>query len=174
MRAIWMAVVVIGGVIAGSAQELRDARTNLPVRTSIRARTNIELEAGRLNLGQPIWLKTRVTNVSTNPVDFVTSSAKLDFDLTVTDAAGRELPRTEVGKRIFRGEVSVLRSSHDRLQPGEEQQDRIDVATIYQFTQPGTYSVRAARYLTPEDWSGGLATVVEKAFSNVVQFTIVP
>jgi hypothetical protein len=101
---------------------------------------------------------------------------EIDYDLTVTDMQGGELPRTPRGERLLRGEYAGIRGDGIDLKPGEETEESVNIANIYQFTQPGTYLVRAMRHfiLGTVDEIRARARTIEKAVSNVVQFTTTP
>lgn len=153
----------------------------LPVKASTRLQLHAEIEPASVKRGTQVVVKFRLKNTFFMPIRIADNGAIIDYDLVVTDAAGKEPPRTDLGKRISRGEYTVLRSVSIDLEPGQEIEASLDVASLYEITQPGTYQVqgiRGAIFGDPSEMerrnSGQPVQSVEKAFSNVVQFTLLP
>jgi hypothetical protein len=154
-----------------------DPRT--PVVVSTRLQLHAEMESPTVKLGEPVVVKFQLKNVFSAAIRITDAWASYDYELVVTDASGKEPPRTALGLKILRGDYTLLRSIGLDLDPGEQIEASIDIATIYLLTQPGTYSVRAMRNKILGDAAEAssrnhneLARSVEKAASNVVQFTI--
>ena len=127
-----------------------------PVVPSVRLRLLAQMESTQIKMGTPVVIKLGLTNVSSRPVHIGHSDVGVDYEFTVTDRSGKELPRTELGNHLLRGEFSLFRSESIDLDPYAETQESLDVAKIYQLTSPGTYYVRAAHSnIFPEKSAGG-------------------
>jgi hypothetical protein len=175
----FLAAATIACVAALAQGTKTDAK--IPVVLSTRLQLRAEMETATVKLGAPVVVKFRLKNAYSAAIRIGDTWEPYDYELLVTDASGGEPPRTAVGQRIFRGEYGVLHSDSIDLQPGQEIEATLDISTIYQLTQPGTYSVRAMRNKIFGDAAEmslrnpkERAKSIEKAASNVVQFTIVP
>jgi hypothetical protein len=136
-----------------------------------------------MRLGEPIYVKFHLTNLSSTAITLGETYPYDDYDLTVTDTLGRELPRTPKGEKVLRGEIPAVHGGGVDIKPGEQIEESVNIADIYQFSKPGTYLVRAMR-----NWTLGTidemrarartpnepVRTIEKAVSNAVQFTIMP
>jgi hypothetical protein len=173
-----LVAVALGCAAVLRSQTPGDAFRKRPVVVSNRIQMYAELTQSPFRVGQPVEIAIRLKNVSATSVRVGDSNPAVDFELVVTDAAGSEPPRTEYGKRAFNMEIPILRAATLDLDPGQEVQNSLDVAKIYQL-RPGSYLARVALGLFPGQASRPSSTYdptrpVEKAFSNLVQFTVVP
>ncbi len=106
--------------------------------------------------------------------------SEVDYELVVVDSSGKELRRTRFGNQLFLGQYVLLRTAVTYLEPGQEIRAEIEVTKIYEVTQPGTYYMWATRDPLPGSPDEPTPTgdqskrPIERAFSNPVQFTIVP
>ena len=162
---------------AGSQTFKADPREPVVV-PSTRLQLAAEMDPTSVRLGAPINLKLRLKNVSSGVVRMANNYAEFDYELTVTDSSGKEPPRTEFGRKLLRGEVILLHSESLDLQPGQQVDASLGITQVYQLSQPGTCYARAVRRAIfsppPEPRSADGRLIVEKAFSNPVQFTIIP
>lgn len=101
--------------------------------------------------------------------------------MIVADGKGNELKRTAFGNRLYWGKYVLLRTDAHDLEPGEQIASQIELTRIYEVTQPGTYYARASRGRTSPDLDEEAKSTVEeekrpiaRAFSNPIQFTVVP
>jgi hypothetical protein len=152
------AVVALGCAATICSQTPGDAFRKRPVVVSNRIQVFAELTQSPFRVGQPVEIAIRLKNVSPTSVRVGDSDPAVDFELVVTDAAGSEPPRTEYGKRAF----NIWRSPFSARQPwistrtgGSEQLGCREDLSIEFGILPSP---------------GG----VEKAFSNLEQFTVVP
>ena len=161
-----------------------ESRPN-PVKASTRLQLVASVEPASAKAGTPVLISLRLKNVSAKQVAVPINAFEYDYELFVTDASGREPPRTPLGQRIFLGKYSLLKSDGTDLDPAQEIEASLDIAAIYQITQPGTYYVQAFRThllrdpadTAPRPVSSVVEAskiAIEKAASNVVRFTIVP
>jgi hypothetical protein len=144
----------------------------LPVISSSRILLLAELEATKVRVGEPIWIKFRLKNVSLRQARLVDTWPEHDFEITVADATGKEPPRTKFGDDSLHPQT-LLRSIAVYLDPGQELQATMEITKVYQLAQVGVYSLRASRIVIRESKAEAEAAA-EKAFSNTVTFTILP
>jgi hypothetical protein len=151
-----------------------------PVVASSRIQLRAAVDAASVRSGVPIVVKLLLRNASSTLVSVGDSRPEYDYDLTVTDGSGKELPRTALGNQLLRHEYSVLHSDSHDLEPGQEIEAEIEITRIYQVSQPGTYYMRAVFHAIWSDLPGQSKSVdeskrpTEKAFSNPLQFTVIP
>ena len=177
------AIAVLGPSVAPGqtpGQTFRAERDARPIVASTRMQLRAAVDAARVKLGTRIVLSLLLKNVSSALVTVGDSRPEYDYDLTLTDGSGKELPRTALGDQLFRHEYSILHSDSHDLEPGQETKAEIEITRIYQVTQPGTYYMRAVFHAIWSDLPGESKPVdeskrpTEKAFSNPIQFTVVP
>ena len=77
------------------------------------------------------------------------------FHLTVTDGAGRAVPRTADGERVLTPPTSVFGNPTVMINPGQTLQYRFNLARLFDLSRAGNYAVSAGRTLTP--WLFGLS-----------------
>jgi hypothetical protein len=161
------------------------AQTSRPPRPAV-ASTRIQvvaaIDGANFKPGTPIILKLTVKNVSSQVMKLGDSDPEIDFDCTVTDASGKELPRTDWGNRLLRHEYSLLSARSQLLEPGQQFQAEIDLGHIYRIEQAGSYYARAVHSTIFSNSVNGVDVTsveeskrpIEMAFSNPVQFVVVP
>ena len=74
--------------------------------------------------------------------------AELDFKLDVLDERGKAAPLTDYGHQVKGdGSIPIVENYHGNvnLLPGESFKREIAVSKIYDFAQPGKYTVQAER-----------------------------
>ena len=171
------ASITLGQTPGQTFRAERDAR---PVVASTRMQLRAAVDAVGVKLGTRIVVTLLLKNVSSALVTVGDSRPEYDYDLTVTDGSGKELPRTALGNQLFRHEYTILHSDSHDLEPGQEMKAGIEITRIYQVTQPGTYYMRAVFHSIWSDLPGESKPVeeskrpTEKVFSNPIQLTVVP
>jgi hypothetical protein len=119
-----------------------------------------------------VFAKLTLKNISERPVSIEETSPRIDYAVTVVDAAGREQERTDWGKRKLTGPFAVsMRGS--RLQPGEERQVSVEITGVYKLSQPGTYYVKVEFGNMNRDDPAPARKIAERAYSNTVELRIV-
>jgi hypothetical protein len=147
---------------------------------SDRIQVRAAIDPVRAKAGTPIVVKLVAKNIWYNVVGVSDYGSDVDYELIVVDSSGKEATRTPYGDRLFRGGYVLLRTMLIYLEPGQEIRAEIEVAKIYQLTQPGTYYTWATRDPfrgspdEPTPTGDASKLPIERAFSNPVQFTIVP
>jgi hypothetical protein len=176
----FVVLVVLGANIAGGQTPGINHPPNHAIIPSDRIQVLAAIDPASAKAGTPIVVKLISKNIWYNTVTVSDYGADVDFELIVVDSAGKEVPRTAAGDRLFRGEYVLLHTMLAYLEPGQEIRAEIEVTKIYQVTQPGTYYMWATRDPFPGSpdepkLTGDLSKLpIERAFSNPVQFTIVP
>jgi hypothetical protein len=177
---LFLVAIVSGNRANGQAVRV-DSRPH-PAVASTRLQLHAEVGPTSANRGVPIIMSLRLRNGSSGAVRIADTSWEYDYELVVTDASGKEPPRTELGRKLLAGDYVLLHSESVDLKSGQEIEASLDVTRIYQLIQPGTYYARATRSrvfpdsadeATLSSTSGG-PRPVEKVFSNSVQFTVLP
>jgi hypothetical protein len=147
---------------------------------SDRLQVRAAIDAASSKAGAPIVIKLVSKNIWHDRVMVTDYGAEVDFELIVVDSTGKEAPRTRLGDQLFRGDYVLLHTTVTYLEPGQEIRAEIEVTKIYDVTQPGTYYVWATRDPLPGSPDEPTPTgdqskrPIERAFSNPVQFTIIP
>jgi hypothetical protein len=176
----FLVLTVAGANIAHGQSAGVNHPANHAIIPSERLQVRAAIEPASAKSGTPIIVKLVSKNVWYNVVTVSDYGADVDYELIVVDSAGKEAPRTAAGERLFRGEYVLLRTMPAYLDPGKEIRAEIDATKIYQLTQPGTYYMWATRDPfrgSPDEPTptGDVSKLpIERAFSNPVQFTIVP
>ncbi len=181
ISALLLGIAILGEAIRG--QVPRTTTQANPVYASTRLQLTASVESATARLGTPVLIKLRLRNVSASSVTVVATANDVDYELFVTNAFGKEMDRTPLGKGIFQG-VEQSRASMRHLDPGQEIEAQIDVTRIYNLKQPGTYYVQVLRsQIVPDPSpprpygnsnSDAIRIPLEKAVSNKVQITITP
>jgi hypothetical protein len=133
--------------------------------------------------GGPVKLKVVTTNTSNHDllmwVEYAADRIGWVYDADVRDENGNPPPLTKLG-RIFAYDrkdspnvgPGTFLNGNGRLylfQPGEVATDFIDAATLYDFSQPGRYTIQVSRF------SEGIPPSVAAAVkSNTVTVTVSP
>jgi hypothetical protein len=173
-------LTVLGANIAGGQTPGIHHQPNRAIIPSDRIQVRAAIDPASTKAGTPIVVKLASKNVWYDTVTVSDYGAEVDYELIVVDSSGREAPRTPLGDQLFRGQYVLLRTAVTYLEPGQEIRAEIDVTKIYQVTQPGIYYMWATRDPLPGSpdepkLTGDLSKLpIERAFSNPVQFTIVP
>jgi hypothetical protein len=174
-------VLTVAGAIAAHGQTTGIRHPpNRAIVPSERIQVRAAVEPANAKSGTPLIVKLVSKNVWYNVVTVSDYGADVDYELIIVDTAGKEVPRTAAGDRLFRGEYVLLHTMPAYLDPGQEIRAEIEVTKIYQLTQPGIYYMWATRDPLPGSpdetkLTGDLSKLpIERAFSNPVQFTIVP
>ena len=165
-------------------QAIRDPTSPNPVVVSSRAKVIANLAQASIRVGDPLTLHFRL-RVTSGVVKYVRGGFNNDYWVTVTEASGTELPRTEKGDRLRRRPTSLGPSISDALGPGQEEpDDTIDLSQLYRLDRPGSYFVRIARRIGiadpahPSPVSADPKVVsqipIEEAVSDLIPFTIIP
>ena len=94
---------------------------------------------------QPLTVEFTIENVSKIELWLQETSAERDYALEVRDSRGQEAPLTERGRMLQNNKGEIFRNIVVKLRPSERKIDTIDVGSLYDLSQPGTYSLRATR-----------------------------
>ncbi len=176
--------LALAGLAVMYGQAITDPASPNPVVVSSRAKVVAYLEQASVKVGNPIALHCRL-RVTSGVVKYVRGGFNNEYWLTVTEASGTELRRTEKGDRVRRRPTSLGPSISDALGPGQEEpDDTIDLSQLYRLDLPGSYFVRIARRIGiadpahPSPVSGDPKVVsqipIEEAVSDLIPFTIIP
>lgn len=100
--------------------------------------------------GQPAVLALALHNNGTKRL-MIGGSAfeQSSFHLTVTDGAGRAVPRTAVGERVLTPPTVVFANATVIIGPGQTLQYRFNLARLFDLSRAGDYAVSAGRTLAP-------------------------
>ncbi len=181
--ALFLGIAILGE--GASAQIPRTTAEPNPGYASARLQLTASVESATVALGAPVLIKLRLRDVSAASVTVAITSEDVDYELFVTDASGKEVDRTPLGKGMFQG-VDESRAITKHVDPGHEIETQIDVTRIYALKQPGTYYVQVLRgrivpdpsvaqpYANSHSNKDAAKVAIEKAVSNKVQFTIIP
>jgi hypothetical protein len=110
---------------------------------------NIHAAQTEFTVGEPIVLDVTLENTSTEPIRVIYSNspngdAELTYKVEVLKVDGSHAPRTKYG-RALRGENEgggAFNSFTKRIvKPQEQIVDRIALTKVYNFAQPGEYTV---------------------------------
>ena len=90
----------------------------------------------------PVTLSIIVKNVGKGVAMYTESSVYRDFDLTIKDTEGKEVPLTKYGEHIrdprLRFNLRLV-----KLQPGEQEEHSLIANRAYDMTLPGKYTITA-------------------------------
>jgi hypothetical protein len=173
-------LAVLGANIAGGQTPGIHHPPDHAIIPSERIQVRAAIDPASAKAGTPIVVKLISKNIWYDTVTVSDYGVEVDYELIVVDSSGRQLPRTLLGDQIFRGAYVLLRTAVTYLEPRQEIRAEIDVTKIYQLMQPGIYYMWATRDPLPGSpnqpkLTGDLSKLpIERAFSNPVQFTIVP
>lgn len=106
--------------------------------------------------GQPVVLTLSLHNGGTKRL-MIGGSAfeQSSFHLTVTDGAGRPVPRTAAGDRVLTPPTAVSANATVMIDAGQTLQYRFNLARLFDLSRVGDYTVSAGRILAP--WPFALA-----------------
>ena len=121
-------------------------------------------------------------NVSSDPINLVSSGFNDDYWLIVINASGTEIARTALGEKMRQPLKMLGPVVKGPLAPGAEDSGySIDVAKHYQLDRPGNYFVRIVRRIGvppgvpyPKTLQEGARVPLEEAISDLIPFTITP
>ncbi len=159
-------------VLSGNA--VRAQTSDRPVIPSTRLQLKATIDPASAKLGTAITVKLVLKNISSKVVRVADTSPEYDYELIVADSKGNKLILTDFGDGLYQGKYVLLRSSAIDMEPGQEVQSQIEVTKIYQVNQPGVYYLRANHRNIVPDPADQAKSSVERAFSNPVQFTVIP
>lgn len=161
-----LAVVLSCG--SGLYGQSRNSREPLPTKVSPRFQLLAEVEPASGSAGSPILLTLRLRNVSSGRGYVLDTLDEQDYEIRVTDQAGKEVERTSYGRHLAEDERGGSAKPRE-IEPGTEAIAKIDVSKIYALTKPGRYFARVTRVVAPDAPS----KFVEKAVSNPIAFIVV-
>jgi hypothetical protein len=155
------------------------ARVNLarpikPIRASTRLQLVTELDPPVTKSGEHVFAKVEIKNIYSRNVVMADSDPQLDFEVVLTDAAGKEPSLSEWGKKNAAGELFALKQSEIDLEPGQEVDARIEITKAYLPLQPGIYYARVTRLGVWTEFAEDNKQVSEVAYSNPVQLIVTP
>jgi hypothetical protein len=170
---VFLAVGALAPLWVGLGQDgvQRDTRT---IKPSTRLQLQFEVDPAGAKPGGQVFARLRLKNTSAKVVQLEDSFPDFDFRVTVVDASGREPATTERGESLLHKPFAPLSTKELDLQPGEEQQITIEITRLYQLAQPGTYYARAVRNGVWPEAAEDNKRFREVAYSNPVEFKIVP
>jgi hypothetical protein len=175
-----LALAVLGANIVGAQTAGIHHPPDHAIIPSDRIQVLAAIDPASTKAGTAIVVKLISKNIWYDTVAVSDFGSDVDHEIVVVDSAGKEVPRTAAGDRLFRGEYVLLHTMLAYLDPGQEIRAEIEVTKIYQLTQPGIYYMWATRDPLPGSpdepkRTGDLSKLpIERAFSNPVQFTIAP
>jgi hypothetical protein len=142
------------------------------VKPSTRLQLQVEVDPPTAGPGAQVFAKLTLKNISGKPVSIEETSPRIDYNVTVVDAAGREPERTDWGKRKLTGPFTASMID-SRLQPGQERQATVEITGVYKLSEPGTYYVKVTFGRIYQDDPEESRKIVEIAYSNPVELKIV-
>lgn len=117
--------------------------------------------------GDSIKLNIALKNVGATPATIVVRSPWIDFDLSVRDESGNELPPTQFLQ--MKREASVEgRLRTQKLMPGEAFVETVDLDKAYNLNKTGLYKVSAKHHTS----KGGTLDQFVEVPSNELTFRI--
>jgi hypothetical protein len=176
----FLILVVLGANIARGQTAGIKHPPGRAIAPSDRLQVRASIDPASAKAGTPIVIKLVSKNIWYDTLIVSDYGSEVDYELIVFDSSGKELRRTRLGNQLFLGEYVLLRTAVTYLEPGQEIRAEIEVTKIYEATQPGTYYLWATRDPLPGSPDELAPTgdqskrPIERAFSNPVQFTIVP
>jgi hypothetical protein len=131
-----------------------------------------EVAPAIIKRGSPVTVSLTLNNISGDTIRLTDTFKEQDYEILVVDSAGKEVKRTDFGRRL-REERKDFRRVLVLLNPGEKIEAEVEITKLYDLTEPKTYYARVMRTLLPESDERADPKVVEKAISNPVAFTVV-
>jgi hypothetical protein len=134
--------------------------TSTPTRGQSEAPFSIRVKAPAkvVELGSDITVQIVLTNASDHELHLwkipgYAPQAEFYYAFDVRDDQGRELPETEYGRRMKSGFMRGSRISYT-VAPGESVADEAVMTKLYNFSQPGKYTVQISRSIAQIQGSG--------------------
>jgi 6-phosphogluconolactonase (cycloisomerase 2 family) len=104
--------------------------------------------------GQPVVLALALHNGGTERLLIgFTAFEPSSFQITITDGAGRAVPRTADGERVLTPPTAVFANAAVLLNPDQTLRYRFNLARMFDLSRAGDYTVSASRIVSK---SGGL------------------
>jgi hypothetical protein len=142
------------------------------VKPSTRLQLQVEVDPPTAGPGGQVFAKLTLKNISDKPVNIEETSPRIDYNVTVVDAAGREPERTDWGKKKLTGPFAVSMID-SRLQPGQEREASVEITGVYKLSQPGTYYVKVTFGRIYQDDPEQSRKIGEMAYSNTAELKVV-
>lgn len=98
-------------------------------------------------LGKPIVVTFCMKNVSALTVTLVMGNPARNYEFTVLDESGKEVPLTTYGKNA---KARIGFRYFPTLVPGAEIREDVRFDEIIEFTQPGRYALKVKRESSPD------------------------
>jgi hypothetical protein len=150
------------------------ARPSKPIRASTRLQLVVQLDPPVAKSGERVFAKLKLKNIHSGNVVMVDSEPQLDYDIALTDFAGKEPSLSEWGKKNAAGQLFSLRQAELHLEPGQESEVRVEITKPYQSLRPGTYYARVTRLGVWTEFALDNEKVSEVAYSTPVQLVVTP
>ena len=159
-------ILIFAAPLSGQGQA---KRAPVPVKISTRFQMVAQIgDADAIRLGSPVILTLRLANASSALVHLLETSDDFDYEVTISNQFGEEVPRTEMGRHLVEDERSS-RAITREIKPGEALDVTLDLSTIFALRKTGKYYARVARVVVPATKIRGC----EKVVSNAVSFNVV-
>jgi DNA-binding beta-propeller fold protein YncE len=95
--------------------------------------------------GQPVMLALTLHNNIAKNLFTASAFEASAFQITVTDEAGRSVPRTAVGERILTPPTAVDANMVSPFSPGQTLSYRFNLARLFDLSRAGVYTVTVSR-----------------------------
>ncbi len=115
---------------------------------SVSLTANLELPVCRE--GESVVLDLALHNNGSQPFRYFSAFEESAFQITVTDEAGRSVPRTALGERVLTLPMSVEHNELESLAPGQTLPYRFNLAHLFDLSRAGTYTVSVRRVLNDQ------------------------
>jgi hypothetical protein len=120
--------------------------------------------------GAAIPLKIKVMNQSKREICNWFHTKYTNLDLNLLDADGRPVPLTRFGKIAFGDTRGIGSGIIDRLAPGKETDDTLNLARLFDLTQEGQYTLTIRQRLNDlGEANDGIELTIEKMTFKVVE-----
>ena len=126
------------------------------------------LEKESARAAEPVVIFIILKNISQQPGSFVRSSLLRDYNVSVTNEKGEEMPLTRFGRLEHDAAGGHFRRIVQSIAPGEQVQDRLLVNRLYDMTMEGKYTVRIQRSVVAQH-SGKPAWITAKDVTVTIE-----
>jgi hypothetical protein len=109
----------------------------------------LHLESISFAPDEEMILEIALVNISKLPGTLLHSPIPiLDYDISVTDAAGHEVKYSPEGKKLFQGGSVVGGYHFEVVQPSQSSIQKVDLRKFFDLSVAGKYRVTVSRYET--------------------------
>jgi len=111
----------------------------------------ISAERSAPKVGDPVLVKALLKNISKRPLIFPDRRGEgdeINYLISIERASGKSPILTDRGVTLYSPrDWEKIRDIHRAVKPGDSIEVSLDIARIYQITEPGEYRVQVKRYV---------------------------